>query len=257
MVFPVSDPVCGNNKWVHVNQFNDSIQIHKKQRKFKLCPLRYDWKNWLPGLSVYAGFFFFPRLFILIFLLRRPHSGLTDRDTSMFSETGAGPLISKPTTGAGARHARSYAPRSCERKAGTRQTGSGEPWRARLPPMRGAGACPGSWGRKAVTTGRPEWRSTGAQGSTVEGRLKRGRGAAGWRTAPEERSPWFPRSPCPALPCREVCSPRCRRSSSPWSPPPGRPWGCWWSPGRTDAFWGWTASTCASAQTWKIKTKKS
>lgn len=128
---------------------------------------------------------------------------------------GVGPLISKPTTGAEARHARSYAPRSCERKAGTRQTGSGEPWRARLPPMRGAGACPGSWGRKAVTTGRPEWRSTGARGSTVEGRLKRERGAAGWRTAPEERSPWFPRSPCPALPCREVCSPRCRRSSSP------------------------------------------
>ncbi len=143
-----------------------------------------------------------------VFLLRRPHSGLTDRERCVWK-----PSISKPTTGA--RHACSYGPRSCERKTGSRQTGSGEPSRARLPQTQGAGACPWSWGRKAARTSRLGWRSPGTQGRTVEGRPERERRAAGWRTAPEERSPWLPRSPCPALPCPEVCYPRCRRSSSP------------------------------------------
>lgn len=40
--------------------------------------------------SQFISFFSFLVSLFLYFFLRRPHSGLTDRDTSMFSETGSG-----------------------------------------------------------------------------------------------------------------------------------------------------------------------
>lgn len=103
------------------------------------------------------------------------------------------------------------------------------------------------WG---ITAGRREAVCNLPHTPTMGNQQQRQQQAVWQMQGPVECSPCS-RPPCPALPCLAACSPRCRRSSPPWKTDPVPLWCCWWSPGRTDASWGYTASTSSSARTCK------